>query len=292
MSEFCSFMTSSVVSGRRDAERQLQAFGFGFGPEETKGQPKSVRVERRDLRAGTGSAGDHRYLVETREYNATGTRVERCFYRPDARLSHREVYEYSGDGCFLRSVGYDSAGTKLQESRSVPSNDARIREIVVLGPSGEEQERTVTKLDDRGRVSESTITGISQNTRLHLSILYDSEGRPIRADFTFQGQSELGLRLQNVYDTSGSVLTTWYRLTGESMSEGRISAVAPDYSQIMASHSGLRIAERVDSRDEKGNWTEKTVLKGTLPDEDLQPEATIYRSITYYEPDRTEARST
>ena len=88
----------------------IRLWSSGFAPEEVRGKPKSIRVERRDLT----SHADRPYLQQLTDYRPDGKKAERSTYRPDGTLSYREVYEYAADGHLTKLTTFDETGRIAQ----------------------------------------------------------------------------------------------------------------------------------------------------------------------------------
>ena len=255
-------------------------FSSGLAPEEVKGKPKSIRVERRDLT----SPVDRPYLQELTHYQSDGKKTERSTYRPDGTLSYREVYEYGAKGR-LTLTTFDDTGRKVQEIRRVRSAQTRTEEEVVMNAAGRELSRTVSKPDAAGRVLESTLTDLSDNSQIHQMTRYDAEDRLLGSEVTFPSNHP-GLPSRMEVNRSGDVLVmTSYAADGTILtrSEAREDNASRESSLMFNGNAATQVTtiEQIDSRDAEGNWTKKTIFERRGPTGPMEPVAEICRTIIY-----------
>jgi hypothetical protein len=110
-----------------------------------------------------------------------------------------------------------------------------------------------------------------------LKIDYDPEGRPVRGATRFEAHPELNTLCELTYLQGREFVVTWRREGGEVLAERLETgthAVAP------GGEPGT--VERVDARDEKGNWTQVSILRRSSASDDDEPQAILRRNIVYY----------
>lgn len=248
------------------------AVGFSTAREQIKGQPHAVRVERFDLR----SSPERGFLQEEYEFEPGGKKTRYTHYRPDGRQSHREEYEYAADGRLLRTTVYgESDAPRFRWSHSM-SADGRTRESVAFASDGTARERCIETLNNAGQILECESIDLLRNKRIDLKIDYDPQGRPLRGATRFEANPELNMILEWTYLQGGECVITLRREAGELLAE-RVETGSED----VAPGAQPGTVERVDARDDKGNWTQMSILRGA-PSSDDEPEAILRRDILYY----------
>jgi hypothetical protein len=131
-------------------------------------------------------------------------------------------------------------------------------------------------LNEAGLVVESASIDLLSNERIGLKIDYDLQGRPVRGVSRFEAYPELNTIYECVYLQDGKAVHTLRGESGEVLSENVESG-----SQDMAPGAEPGTVERVDARDENGNWTQMSILRGNSPGDD-EPQAILRRTIVYY----------
>jgi hypothetical protein len=277
-----------LLSTAMSAHNQIWIFNSGFAQEEIKGEPRSVRVERRDLRPQVGSPpADTAYLQEVTEYGPGGKKAERSIYRPDGTLSYREVYEYASEGHLITLMTFDGTGKEVQKTRAVRSTDTGLEERVVMNADGKELTRLVTRMDAAGRVIESTSIDLSDNSQVHQTTRYNTEGHPVGSEITFQNSPPgLPSRMEIIRRADNEFITTSYGPDGTilTQTETREDNASRESSMRFAGNNSRQMItiEQIESKDAEGNWTKKTIFERKALTQLREPVAEIYRTITYY----------
>jgi hypothetical protein len=114
-----------------------------------------------------------------------------------------------------------------------------------------------------------------------IRVRYDDEGRVADAIITAAGAHPIALRIETLYGEGGASTSSAYDQDGRLVARHEVSVNAHDPEVLVAAHPSTlsSICERVDSRDEVGNWTVKTVFDKNDPP---RITAVIKRVITYY----------
>jgi hypothetical protein len=220
--------------------------------EPLKGRPQTVRLEKTDYQLGQ-SAG---LLVVTTEHDSGGRVTERRVYRFDGTLSFHESFQYEADppGCTVRIL--DAQGAIVSTRRILTGPEGE--ESIVASASGEISERTRTRRDSQGRVIEATSEEMIGNKEIRMQVDYGAG----------QGEARVALpQGSNIHILAGPEGT---RLSYRD-STGR-------------QHEFPRVGTRavIQSTDEKGNWTSKTIVERDPATGDDVVVASMDRTITYY----------
>jgi hypothetical protein len=239
----------------------------GMAPEKIKGDPKVVRVERREMH---GPAQGRVHLQSITEYRPGGLATENLLYQPDGSVSYHYVYEYAENGHLSKVTTLDETGAILQ-TRCPKSNEKGIEEEVVIDADGAELERTIVKRDEDGRTLESTVTSPS-GTDIHLVFHNDPQGRPVEGQLTFKEEVEFAVRFEIRYEPDQHTIMTCYAPDGTVLMESE--AMDGEFVQVLG---GNNTTERISARDAVGNWTQKIIFERAK-----EPTAVIDRMITYY----------
>jgi hypothetical protein len=230
-----------------NAGKQILIFNSGFAPEEIKGKPKSIRVERRDLKSPIDSPTEIACLQEMTNYRPDGKKAERSTYRPDGTLSYRELYEYASDGRLTTLITFDGAGTMVQKTHIIRSAETGIEEQVVTDATGKELTRTVSTQDNN-----------------------NPRGLASRVDVIRTGD----VLVITTYGADGTILTRIEMREGNDRRELSLMFRQNPAAQVTT-------IEQCDTRDVEGNWTKKTILERYGPTGPMEPVAEIYRRIIY-----------
>jgi hypothetical protein len=238
-----------------------------MAPEKIKGDPKAVRVERRELH---GPAQGRVHLQSVTEYRPGGLATEALLYRPDGSVSYRYVYEYAENGDLSKVTTLDDTGAIVQ-TRYPKLTKKGIEEEVLTDANGVEVERTIVKRDEEGRTLESTIMSPS-GADIHLVFYNDPQGRPVEAQLSFKGEVEFAVRFGIRYESDQHTIITWYAPDGTVLMENK--TMDGEFVQVLGAN---KTTERISGRDAVGNWTQKTIFESAK-----EPTAVIDRMITYY----------
>ena len=252
-----------------------------FAEEDITDNPKSIRLERQDF---SETGGSTTYLQEVTRYLPRGKITERYFYRPEGTLSVREVYEYGEDGRLRGVSTFDQTGTLLCV-KNLRSPEKGAEEAVVLDRHGKKLDRTLAKLNEKGQVLEATSS--SEFGQIHVSYEYDAQGRPIAVDVKLEGRRELSQRIEIKDSGNNHLAFSLYGPQGKLLarSETREEGDYREVSQLSLTEANARsdtTTEQIASRDPKGNWTKKVVLKNRGPGEPPEVIAEMNRAISYY----------
>jgi hypothetical protein len=239
----------------------------GIAPEKIKGDPKVVRVERRELH---GPAQGRVHLQSVTEYRPGALATEALLYRPDGSVSYRHVYEYAENGRLSKVTTLDDTGAIVQ-TRYPKSIEKGIEEEVAIDADGVEVERTIVKRDEEGRTLESTITSPS-GKNMHLIFHNDSQGRPVEGQLTFKEEVEFAVRFGIRYEPDQHTIMTCYAPDGTVLMESE--TMDGEFVQLLGANN---TAERISARDAVGNWTQRIIFERAK-----EPTGVIDRLITYY----------
>lgn len=245
-----------------------------------KGSPKVVRIERQETAGPTEGA---RFLQEITEYRPDGREVERSIYRPDGTLSYRFFYEYSDEGDLSKITTVDGSGKTVQ-SRLLRSLEMGDEEEITLDSNGSELQRMITKRDRSGRVIESAVLDASGAMSVRLILHNDERGLLRDGELTLGDQ--VAVRVEVKHEIPDRTIVTCYAPDGSMLM--RIETPEDEFNgelgQVLfadGSSNQLTKIEKIDARDDVGNWIQKTIVQGST-DQPIQVAMKVTRTITYY----------
>ncbi len=246
-----------------------------------KHNPKIVRTEREELRDNEPRSTS-RYLQELSEFNPEANTLIRWVYRPNGVLSVREDYQFGADGHLVTLKAFDSSGLQIR-IRKVRQTGPGLEEGVLMDSAGRELERTLTRRDQDERVLESISTDSTNGNKIQLNASYNAHGQPSQAEVTFTSGEKVTQRLSLDYTSNQRVVFTSYDAKGALLFRNEMLIVDSDEvpvgSLLTNAASGQSKTEQITKTDDKGNWTEKTIVERDQGTSGLR--VIIRRTITY-----------
>lgn len=254
------------------ASDQMLLFNTGTADKPIRGEPKLIRIERLDLSGGPTAAVPylHEFVLFERDRGPS----ERSISNPDGTLQFREVYLYISDGRLAKVTTLDGSGA-VSRIETIRSLSPETEERVATDGNENEIERTVTVRDHDGKVLSSDLTELgeeAENKRIRLEVKYDLEGTPAEALTLFEKNDGSTLEYEVTFrGGQEESLRVYYAAKG-----------APRTLVAQPGKGGKGTIDRVDSVDQNGNWTKKTILELDQNTQESKILAEITRTITYY----------
>jgi YD repeat-containing protein len=270
----------------------------GFGGEELKGRPKTVRVEREKL-------GDKPLLLpdEQSEYRKDGKLSSHKRF-VDGKLVANEIFESDAEGhrSAIATRDAEDRVVRTQSFRRLP--DQSEEEIDTAG--GKQVSRTIRRFDADHRVIElKNISTGGISTIMQFD--YDDRGRPVEARVRMEGENVFAMergpngvmlaspkpasaqtmRVAIIYSGDKQANVTVYDPTGEIVLqlETTEDGAGNQLDQILFERDPQgkpANSVRVERTDAQGNWTLKTLLERNPRTQADEPVARLHRSIVYY----------
>ncbi|HTC90388.1 MAG TPA: hypothetical protein VK686_18910 [Bryobacteraceae bacterium] len=220
--------------------------------EPLKGRPRTVRLQKTDYQLGRSVA----LLAIVTDHDSNGNVTERRVYRPDGTLSFHESSQYEADppGCTVRIL--NAQGEIVSTRRILTGFEGE--ESIVTSALGEISQKTRTRRDPEGRVIEAVSEEMVGNKEIRMLVDYDA------------GQGEAHVTLPE-----GSNI---HILAGPDGTRVRYR----DSSGHEHEFPGIARRTVIQSTDEKGNWTSKTIVERDPATGNEVVVASMDRAITYY----------
>ncbi len=191
-------------------------------------------------------------------------------YSQDGKVSYIRRYSYGAEGLTSEITTVDASGATLRRERI--RYEAGLEERIAFNSDGREVERTLSKFDSAGRVVEATLTSLGDETngqRIQVTVQYDDRGQSLHGQVlaNFADGSELRTEVQNHGDQSDIALYM----------------TSPGAAEVQLPSGGTPLTiDRIELRDEKGNWLKKTTFARDTSGTTGETLSEQSREIVYY----------